>query len=257
MAYLSRPIAQHFARDALNDAVRASIGKSLRRAAALNQLALIGALACVPLESRQHNTALLWQSTSGPRRETQTLLREVCAASGEAMPYDFLAIQPAIAGPQIHAFLPGLQAASYFPLDQENAAQWSLVLNLALDLLATERHAQILCAHIELTEQSATGHWLSLSQSPVASSVIQLQRVARPATAGLPAIAVPHGMPARDDGERRGNGDNFDNGPSMPDLPDTPDFPQHLGRWLELAGRPAIHLQSPAIYRQALKFTRL
>ena len=223
MAYLSVPLSQHFASGELPAAVRAALGKPLRRAAAINQLAVVGALACVPENRRHLSTALLWQSTGGPRSETPALLREVCAGSGEAMPYDFLAIQPAIAAPQIQGFLPGLQSASYFPLDNEMTAQWSLVLNLALNLLDDGRYAQVLCAHLELTSESAVSHWLNLSQAPLENSRIRLQL----------------------------------SNQTSDTLPDTPDFPLHLKQWLGQGSTSKISLQSPAAYQLALEFTRL
>ena len=224
MAYLSIPVSQHFASDELPAAVRAALGKSLRRVAAINQLAVIGARAAVPESRRQSPSALLWQSTGGPRHETQSLLREVCAGSGEAMPYDFLAIQPALAGAQIQGFLPGLQTASYFPLDNEMTAQWALLLNLALNLLDEGRHAQVLCAYLELRPGFAVGHWLSLSPQPLEDSTLRLQRAGQPASENLP---------------------------------DTPDFPRQLEHWLEQRNSATLNLQSPAGYRQALEFTRL
>ena len=224
MAYLSTPICQHFATGELPGAVRAALGKPLRRAATINQLAVVGALATVPENRRELSTALLWQSTGGPRSETQALLREVCAGSGEAMPYDFLAIQPAIAAPQIQGFLPGLQSASYFPLDNEATAQWALVLNLALNLLDEGRYAQILCAHLDVTSESATGYWLNLSQAPLENSVIRLQLSQQQASEALP---------------------------------NTPDFPRQLIHWLEHTSSGTLSLQSPAAYQQALEFTRL
>lgn len=223
MAYLNLPISQHFATGELPAAVRAALGKPLRRAAAINQLAVIGALAAVPECRRQLSTALLWQSTGGPRSETQTLLREVCAGSGEAMPYDFLAIQPAIAAPQIQGFLPGLQSASYFPMDNEATAQWALVLNLALNLLEEGRYEQIICAHLELTPEFAEGHWLNLSQTPLENSVIRLQLSKHQASEVLP---------------------------------NTPDFPRQLNHWLARTATGTLNLQSPLAYQQALEFTR-
>ena len=100
MAYLNAPISQHFAAKELPIAVRSALGKPLRRAAALTQLALVGSLASLAENRRHQPTALLWQSTSGPRAETLALLQEVCIGSGEPMPFDFLAIQPAIAAAQ-------------------------------------------------------------------------------------------------------------------------------------------------------------
>ena len=91
MITLTKALSQSFAPADLPAAVRAALGKPLRRAAPLTQLALVGALACLPPERRHLPTALLWQSTSGPRLETLALLDEVCYGSAEPMPYDFLA----------------------------------------------------------------------------------------------------------------------------------------------------------------------
>jgi hypothetical protein len=224
MAYLNAPLSQHFVADTLPAAVRAALGKPLRRAAALTQLALVGSLASLPENRRQRPTALLWQSTSGPRAETQALLEEVCVGSGEPMPFDFLAIQPAITAAQIQPFLPGLQSASYIPLATIGQAQWSLLLNLALNWLADGRYAQVLCAHLELTAGVAESHWLTLSQEPLENSPIKLQ---------LSSTTCQN------------------------TLADTPNFPQHLTHWLTQPNTNAINLQSPAAYRQALEFTRI
>ena len=224
MAYLNTPISQRFTADELPAAVRTALGKPLRRAAALTQLALVGSLAALPESFRHQPTALLWQSTSGPRAETLDLLQEVCIGSGEPMPFGFLAIQPAIAAAHIQPFLPGLQTASYFPLDTVGKAQWSLLLNMALNWLAEGRYAQVLCAHLDLTPNGAESHWLSLCKEPLENSLIKLQ---------LSSIA------------------------NQITLPDTPDFPQHLKHWLQQPNTDVLNLQSPAGYRQALEFTRL
>lgn len=224
MAYLNAPISQHFAAQELPIAVRSALGKPLRRAAALTQLALVGSLASLAENRRHQPTALLWQSTSGPRAETLALLQEVCIGSGEPMPFDFLAIQPAIAAAQIQPFLPGLQTASYFPLDTVGKAQWSLLLNMALNWLDEGRYAQVLCAHLDLLPTIAESHWLTLSKEPLEKPLLKLQLTSFTA-------------------------DNH--------LPDTPDFPQHLNLWLQQSNANVIYLQSPAAYRQALKFTRI
>ena len=224
MAYLNTPISQRFTADELPAAVRTALGKPLRRAAALTQLALVGSLAALPDNGRHLTTALLWQSTSGPRAETLDLLQEVCIGSGEPMPFGFLAIQPAIAAAQIQPFLPGLQTASYFPLDTVGKAQWSLLLNMALNWLVEGRYAQVLCAHLDLTPNGAESHWLTLCKEPLENSLIKLQ---------LTSVANPI------------------------TLPDTPDFPQHLKHWLQQPNTKVLNLQLPARYRQALEFTRL
>ena len=88
MIYLDRAFSQGFTPDELPAAVRSTLGKPLRRAAALTQLAVVGALAALPESARTEPCALLWQSTSGPRPETLTLLDEMCHGTGEPMPYD-------------------------------------------------------------------------------------------------------------------------------------------------------------------------
>ena len=220
MVYLDTPLSQHYTVESLAVAVRAAIGKPLRRAAPLTQLALVGALACLPENRRHLPSALLWQSTSGPRAETQTLLREVCCGSGEPMPYDFLATQPAIAAAQIQPFLPGLQSASYLPLAMEATAQWSQLLNLGLNWLEEGRYAQILCAHLDRSQDNANCHWLALSKQPLENSAFKLQ---------------------------------LTNINAIPCLPDTPEFP----RQLRATKQHSLILQSPATFRQALEFTRI
>ena len=76
MIFLNAAFTQHFAPEALPNEVRTALGKPLRRAAALTQLALLGAFAALPAERRRLPTVLLWQSTTGPRQETLTLLDE-------------------------------------------------------------------------------------------------------------------------------------------------------------------------------------
>jgi hypothetical protein len=148
--------------------VRAALGKPLRRAAPLTQLALLGALACLPAEHRQQPSALLWQSTSGPRQETLTLLEEVCLGAGEPMPYDFLATQPAIAAAQIQPFLPGLQLCHALPARQRGNSQLvAAAQSRQLNWLDEARYAQVLCAHLDSSPDGASGHWLSPeSQAP-------------------------------------------------------------------------------------------
>lgn len=50
-------------------AVRRATGQPLRRAAPLSQLAVAGALSCLPDNAAGQPLALLWQSTYGPRAE--------------------------------------------------------------------------------------------------------------------------------------------------------------------------------------------
>lgn len=224
MIFVNALVSQQHAPQALPAAVRAALGKPLRRAAALTQLALVGALACLPKERRQLPTALLWQSTSGPRLETLTLLNEVCTGAAEPMPYDFLATQPAIAAVQIQPFLPGLQSASYFPLDTEGQANWSLLLTLAANWIEDGRYAQVLCAHLDSRAESADGHWLALADSPLEKS---------PANLHIRTMNYP--------GAR----------------PDTPDFPLQLADWLATPTSPLLHLQSPAMPLLAVEFARI
>lgn len=224
MIYLNAVLSQHYPASALSGAVRTALGKPLRRAAPLTQLALLGTLASLPAEHRGQSSALLWQSSSGPRQETLALLQEVCLGSGEPLPYDFLATQPAIAAAQIQPFLPGLQSATHCPLDREETANWSLLLTLAANWLAEARYHQILCAHLESSPAGASGHWLSLSHEPLENPLASLQLTANSVSGSLP---------------------------------DTPDLPAHLAHWLRLAESSSLRLQSPAAPGLALKFARL
>ena len=224
MIFVNTILSQQFAPAALPTAVRAALGKPLRRAAGLTQLALVGALACLPKARRQLPSALLWQSTSGPRLETLTLLNEVCCGPAEPMPYDFLATQPAIAAAQIQPFFPGLQSASYFPLDTEGQANWLLLLTLAANWIEAGRYAQVLCAHLDSRAESASGHWLVLAAAPLENTTANLH------------IRTMNYPDAR---------------------PDTPDFPLHLADWLATAARPVLHLQSSAAPLLAVEFARI
>jgi hypothetical protein len=224
MITLTATLSQNFAPAALPAAVRAVLGKPLRRAAPLTQLALVGALTCLPAERRHLPTILLWQSTSGPRLETLTLLDEICNGNAEPMPYDFLATQPAIAAAQIQSFLPGLQSAMHLPLDSEGTAHWSLLLSLALIWLNEGRSTQVLCAQLDHTADVASGHWLALSQGPLENSSASLQLMVSPPDSALA---------------------------------DTPDFPVHLAQWLAGNDLPTLSLQSPVALRQAVEFARL
>lgn len=223
MIYLNACLSQQFVPAALPTALRAALGKTLRRAAALSQLALLGALACLPVERRQLPTALLWQSTAGPRQETLILLDEICCAAAEPMPYDFLATQPAIAAAQIKPYLPGLQSATYFPLDSEDSANWALLLSLAGNWLSEGRYAQVLCAHLESNLETASGHWLLFSTEALENRPVSLQ------------LAASEVVDAQ---------------------PDTADFPARLGHWLESPQTPTLHLQSSVGRCPALEFAR-
>ena len=224
MIFLNAAFTQHFAPEALPTEVRTALGKPLRRAAALTQLALLGAFAALPAERRRLPTVLLWQSTTGPRQETLTLLDEVCNGPSEPMPYDFLATQPALAAAQIQPFLPGLQSASHMPLDNGNAANWWLLLTLAGEWLRTGRYVQALCAQLDHQPEMASGHWLSLSTD---------------ATPGALATVALHSAPL-----------------GAP-LADIPDLPARLNDWLGQAGPATCHLESPAAPGLTVEFARL
>lgn len=224
MIRLTAVLSQSFAPVELPAAVRAALGKPLRRAAPLTQLALVGALACLPAERRALPTALLWQSTSGPRRETLTLLDEVCSGSAEPMPYDFLATQPAIAAAQIQSFLPGLQTAMHLPLDSEEMANWSLLLSLAIIWLNEGRCAQVLCAQLDHATDAASGHWLALSRAPLENSPARL---------------------------------HLAQGAASDSRPDTPDFPARLAEWLAHHDGQTLSLLSPVALKLTVEFTRL
>ncbi|PKO43304.1 MAG: hypothetical protein CVU31_13545 [Betaproteobacteria bacterium HGW-Betaproteobacteria-4] len=224
MISLTTVLSQSFAPAELPAAVRATLGKPLRRAAPLTQLALVGALACLPAERRALPTALLWQSTSGPRLETLTLLDEVCSGGAEPMPYDFLATQPAIAAAQIQSFLPGLQTAMHLPLDSQGIANWSLLLSLAIVWLNEGRCAQVLCAQLDHTADVASGHWLALSHASLENSPASLQLMKDSASEALP---------------------------------DTPEFPARLAEWLAGNGNQTLSLHSPVAMKLTVEFTRL
>jgi len=224
MIALAAVLSQHFTPADLPAAVRAALGKPLRRAAPLTQLTLVGALACLPAERRHLPTAILWQSTSGPRLETLALLDEICTGSAEPMPYDFLATQPAIAPAQIQSFLPGLQSAMHLPLDSEGVAQWSMLLSLAAIWLEEGRYEQVLCAQLDHWPDAASGHWLALSRAPLENPVARLHLTDN-------AASTPH--------------------------PDTPDFPARLADWLAGTDSPTLSLQSPVAMRLAVEFARL
>lgn len=147
----------------LSGEVRQRLGKPLRRASPLTQLAVVGALSCLPEPLSGQRLALLWQSTYGPRAETLALLAEICTGAGEPLPYDFLASQPAIAAAQLKPLLPGLETAHHLPLDDETQTQWSLMLTLAQHWLSEGRFAQVLCAHLDVSHEIASGDWLLLS----------------------------------------------------------------------------------------------
>lgn len=223
MIHLDAVINQQFVPEDLPATVRAAIGKPLRRAPVLAQLAVLGAVACLPGERRHRPTALLWQSTSGPHLETQALLDEVCQDGSEPMPFTFLATVPASAAVHLRPFLPGLRSASTLPLDTEKAANWHLLLSIAVNWLNEGRYEQVLCAHLDHWAERLSGHWLTLSATPSASALATL----RPASTN-----------------------------SAKQLPDTPDFPVAVAHWLtEPAGQP-LQLHSPAAPGLTVEFAR-
>jgi len=224
MTYLDTVITQEFTAAELPAAVRAALGKPLRRAAPLTQLAVVGALACLPAERRTLPTALLWQTRSGPRAETLNLLEEVCNGPAEPMPYDFLATQPAIAAAQLKPFLPGLYSATCLPLADNVAANWSLLLCLADHWLNSGRYAQVLCAQLGHADDLASGQWLALSAAPLENSLARLHLTKEP-----PAEA----------------------------LADSSDFPARLDSWLAVNNTGQLYLQSAAGQRLAVEFARI
>ena len=223
MIYLNSALSQHFASEELPAAVRSVLGKPLRRAAALSQLAVLGSDACLPAAWRNQPTALLWQSTSGPRLETERLLTEMRDGPGEPMPYDFLATQPAIAAAQLQPWLPGLSMASHLPLDSAGPAQWALLLILAINWLHERRFEQVLCAQLDQRDGAAHGHWLALSRRPGAQPLASVE---------LAEV-----------GELS--------------LTDTPDLPEQLNSRLGEMLPASIALESPAGSRLTVKFARL
>ncbi|HLO63950.1 MAG TPA: hypothetical protein VK165_13405, partial [Azonexus sp.] len=224
MAFLNALVSQEFVPETLAAKVRAAVGKPLRRAAALTQLALLGACACLSDEQRRQPTILLWQSTSGPRQETLNLLDEVCLGGAEPMPYDFLATQPALAAAQIQPFLPGLQLAMHLPQDSETSANWSTLLALAGLWLEQGRCAQVLCAQLDHWAESATGQWLALGAQPLENTLARLQ------IGGVAGIASQ---------------------------PDTPDLPARLNEWLSAGETSSFSLRSATNPRLAVEFARL
>ncbi len=221
MSHLHACLSQTFASAELSDAVRATLGKPLRRAAALTQLALVGALACLPPERRTLPTLLLWQSTSGPRQETLALLNEM-ADGGEPMPYDFLATQPAIAAAQIQPYLPSLLAASHCPLDVDGQAHWATLLMLARQNLNEGCYRQVLCAQLDAWGDTGNGHWLLLGDEALENSPARLHLMEN--------VAGSHS--------------------------DQPELPSQLADWLA-GDAPAFRLQAPAAFRQTVEFVRL
>lgn len=222
MIAVTAAFEQSFASPAeLAAAVKASLGKSLRRPSGLTQLAIVGALACLPPERRSLPTALLWQTASGPRAEATVLLQEARGA-GEPMPYDFLASQPAIAVATLMPWLPGLVAATHWPQPATDVASWGPLLALAIDGLAAGRYAQVLCAHLDSWDESAQGRWLLLESG------------AKMPLAGLRLV--------ENDGEAT--------------LEDMPALPGRLADWIASGTQNPVTLRMPAGYRQTVEFAR-
>lgn len=222
--YLDAALSQQFAPEALPAAVRAALGKPLRRAPVLAQLAVLGALACLPAERRSRPTALLWQSTSGPRLETLELLDEIGQGSGEPMPFTFLATVPASAAVHLRPFVPGLRSASTLPLDTDLAADWCLLLTLAANWLHEGRYEQVLCAHLDHWCDRLCGHWLALSATPSGHALAILNSGAH--VAGRTTA-------------------------------DTPDLPLAVTHWLAAPAEPPLQLLSPAAPGLAVEFARI
>ena len=224
MNYLNATLSQAYTTQALPKSVRAALGKPLRRAAVLTQLALTGALACIPPERRELPSALLWQSSSGPRLETLALLDEVCHGAAEPMPYDFLATQPAIAAAQIQPFLPGLQSATHFPLAEAGGAQWAMLLALADHWLNEGRYEQVLIAHLDALPDLAAGEWLLLGCEPLENSSCRLQ---------------------------------IESSSSPEILADRPDFPSLLACQLAASNADSFQIASSGLLGPRLEFARL
>lgn len=222
MIYLNACHRASFSPAALPDAVRQLLGKPLRRAAPLTQLAVISTLACLDEAQRQQPTLLLWQSGTGARQETLALLAELREDDAEPMPYDFLATQPAIAAAQLAAHLPGLQAVHHLPLANVDEG-WALPLLLATQWLADGRYRQIVCARLDSSPKHANA----------ASLLLSCDRRER----SLATLAIR---------ER----------PSSHDLGGH-EFSTHLPDWVAAADADAFAIASPFNDRLALEFAKL
>lgn len=210
MIRLAGVLSQSLPPAALPDAVRASLGGPLRRAASLTQLAALGAATLLPPARRSARLHVYWQSASGPQAETRALLAALHTGN-ELMPYDFLATQPAITAAQLKPLLPGLALVSHLPQVvspgsdtpvNDAGVDWPLMVTLALDALQSGEADDCLCAHLDNSadippgassgDQSAllVGHWLWLSRTAT-PALARLQpggdRSPLPATADLPA----------------------------------------------------------------------
>lgn len=228
MIAVAAQLAQDFSSSAeLAGALRAATGTALRRPSALTQLAVAGALGCLPPERRELPTALFWQSASGAQAETERLLQEM-RGDAEPMPYDFLATQPALAGATLRAWLPGLMAASHWPLPAAGRSAWGPLLALAIGALKRGRQRQALVAQLDCRNGEARGRWLLLAtevEIPLAS--VDLVSAGADASAGVSATVA-----------------------------DTPALPDCLADWLAGGEVGTLRLLPPAGYRQTVEFGR-
>ncbi|NJD24802.1 MAG: hypothetical protein FIB06_05295 [Betaproteobacteria bacterium] len=193
MSFVVATASMRYTPAELAAAARNAAGSGLRRAGDLTRLALLVALAALPEARRRQPTALFWQTTSGPRRETAHLLASMGSGDGEPLPYDFLATQPALAAVQIQPWLPGLAAASATPLDRTGEACWALLLADALAWTATRPGSQVLCAHLDAWGEHAEAHALLIAADP---GEAPLARIAPVAASTLPLIADIPELPA-------------------------------------------------------------
>ncbi|MCK6390951.1 MAG: hypothetical protein L6Q40_07995 [Azonexus sp.] len=191
------PFSQHLAPATLGAAVRAALGQPLRRAAPYTQLLACGAFQLLLPAERDMPFALLWQTTRGPREETLALLAEVCEGSGEPMPYDFLATQPAIAAAQLQPLLPGLAHAQCSPLAHATGADWQSLLTQAANWLVHGRYARVLCAHIDASPETCTAHWIKLHTAPLEIGAWHLHLSNNPSSDDAPGIADTPDLPAQ------------------------------------------------------------
>lgn len=193
MSFVVATASLHYTPAELAAAARHAAGSGLRRAGDLTRLALLAALAAIPQARRNQPTALFWQTTSGPRRETEHLLATLRSGDGEPLPYDFLATQPALAAVQIQPWLPGLAAASATPLERTGAASWALLLADALAWTAARPGSQALCAHLDAWGERAEAHALLVAADP---GEAPLARIAPVTASTLPPIADLPELPA-------------------------------------------------------------
>lgn len=207
----------------LGTAVRTVANPGLRRAGGLTRLALLAALDTLVPERCCLPTALLWQTTSGPRAETQAFLAAMRDGDGEPLPYDFLATQPALAAVQLRPWLPGLCHASHAPLTVDGPTQWSFLLAEALTWLERYPGGQALCAHLDVWEDAAEAHCLLVAADPAPAALARI--VLATAVSGADIV-----------------------------LADTPDLPERLPAALAHA---RCRLAPPTGTRLALEFVRL